>query len=381
MSLGLQVRLVLAVLMFLSLSLIGMVTILSFTMKPQFDTYQTYQLLYDPNLPWYNLSEAQILDYGVAKKDLTTFLENSDSKELGLIAETPLSSYMIYLKKTESGLQSKVALSGLNGWWSKNLKFLFLFSGSCILMGVLLFIAFTKVSLAPIASLRRATEDIIAGRFEIKTTYQAQDEVGRIFEALKRLCTELERKEEVLESISDMAFKDGLTGLSNFRAFKERVVEILLLTKRHNRTMGIALVDVDHFKKFNDTYGHQQGDEVLKLVGKTLFDTVRRSDFVARYGGEEFVIIMPETDEAGVEQASEKLRIAVENTKVPHLTNSNELLSVTISVGVVYIDGQNLPDDLNYQEYIELCDKNLYTAKKKGRNCTVASAFSIQEAA
>jgi diguanylate cyclase len=138
------------------------------------------------------------------------------------------------------------------------------------------------------------------------------------------------------------------------------------------------MLDVDKFKKFNDTYGHQQGDEVLKVVGATLEETARTSDFVARYGGEEFVLLFPETGKEGIMQACEKFRQAIEAMKVRNINKEGEFLSVTASFGGVCVrsnDVVTLEGDDFYKMYVEVCDQNLYKAKDKGRNCSVVSGM------
>jgi len=159
-----------------------------------------------------------------------------------------------------------------------------------------------------------------------------------------------------------LATTDGLTGLVVHRYFQLRLDEELARARRYKRTLSLLLSDIDHFKKFNDTYGHQQGDIVLKEVAKIFKSRIRTSDLAARYGGEEFAVIMPETDEKGALTLAERLRQAVEFHTVP---GPGKSLSVTVSIGISTF---NYEKNLTKEEFIEEADKALYQAKENGRN-------------
>ena len=133
--------------------------------------------------------------------------------------------------------------------------------------------------------------------------------------------------------------------------------------KRYSRALSVIMIDVDHFKKFNDTYGHPKGDEVLRGLAKILKSAVRTSDIVARYGGEEFVILLPETEEAKALILAERIRKDVELTNLT-IDKNEPPERVTISLGVSTVDEKVI----EYQELIEKADKALYQAKEKGRN-------------
>ena len=130
--------------------------------------------------------------------------------------------------------------------------------------------------------------------------------------------------------------------------------------RRHGRPLSICIVDIDLFKRINDTLGHLRGDKVLKLVAREISRRVRNEDFVARYGGEEFVIIMPETDQQSALAAAEKVRISI--AECPFNFN-NERFPVTASFGVA---GFQEGDDI--ESCFERADKALYKAKAEGRN-------------
>lgn len=175
-----------------------------------------------------------------------------------------------------------------------------------------------------------------------------------------------------------MATTDAMTGLRNFRSFTLQIADEMKISISEKESLGLVIVDVDKFKKFNDTYGHQQGDEVLKVVAATLKDSVRKADFCARYGGEEFVVILPKTNLEGIKNVCEKMRSNVEAAKVPDINKPGNSLSVTASFGAICITYDFLKENLDkdYKFFLEYADKNLYQAKEGGRNQSVASILT-----
>ena len=159
------------------------------------------------------------------------------------------------------------------------------------------------------------------------------------------------------QKLQSLAVTDGLTGLHNHRAFQDYLEEQFQTAMRNKQPLALILMDVDHFKQYNDTYGHQAGDEVLRQVAQILQANVREGDFVARYGGEEFVIVLPRTDLESAVAVAERLREAVQSAEW-------RLRPVTGSFGVACIR----PDMETRQELIEAADQALYQAKKNGRN-------------
>ncbi len=192
--------------------------------------------------------------------------------------------------------------------------------------------------------------------------------------------TESKEKAQVSEKlveVSDKAYRDDMTKLKNFRAFAENIVAELRRTKRYGNKFGLVILDVDHFKKFNDTYGHQQGDEVLRYVARALERSVRDSDFVARYGGEEFVAILPEVDIPSAQIVCERIRTNIAESKVPKLDEAGVFLSVNVSVGCVLISKDDLKtwEGGDFKIFVEAADKNLYKCKENGRNCVTLTEF------
>jgi diguanylate cyclase (GGDEF)-like protein len=173
------------------------------------------------------------------------------------------------------------------------------------------------------------------------------------------------RLDEANGELKRLSLVDGLTGIPNRRKLDESLEREWRRCKRGNLPFTLFMADVDYFKQFNDTYGHQAGDECLRAVAQALAGQVHRSgDLVARYGGEEFGVILPETDLGGAIILAESMRRAVEALAIPHM-NSSVSPVVTLSIGVASMraEGGTQPDAL-----LRAADQALYAAKRGGRN-------------
>lgn len=171
---------------------------------------------------------------------------------------------------------------------------------------------------------------------------------------------------ELNKILEEKSMKDALTDIANRRKFNEVFVYEWSRHQRNNTDLSIILFDIDHFKKFNDTYGHQHGDYCLKIVANAAQKCLNRTtDLVARYGGEEFIVILPETDLNGAIYVAEKIRKEIELLQIPH-TQLNNTSVVTISAGVASSQKDN--QLLMPLKLIEQADKALYKAKFSGRN-------------
>ena len=157
---------------------------------------------------------------------------------------------------------------------------------------------------------------------------------------------------------------DSLTGLKNRRYFDQRLYEEIAHSRRYRLPLSLLLIDVDHFKVVNDTYGHQIGDEVLKNLSKVILEMVRDSDIVARYGGEEIAIITPNTEKAEAILLAERLRNIVQKSTLASIDATQEVVQITISIGVSTLNLVVMDKDA----LVEEADKALYEAKKLGRN-------------
>lgn len=199
----------------------------------------------------------------------------------------------------------------------------------------------------------------------------AQDYITKPFdsgELIARVNTHVRLKElyDALEErnrqLAELANKDGLTNLYNHRCFQELLSKELSRAKRFNEFISLLFLDVDHFKRFNDTYGHQMGDVVLKSMAQLITDSVREMDIPARYGGEEFSVILPTADRDTAKEIGERIRKIVES-QVFKMDKTE--VHVTVSIGVA-----SFPDPTIEQprDLIEHADQALYAAKEGGRN-------------
>lgn len=161
-----------------------------------------------------------------------------------------------------------------------------------------------------------------------------------------------------------LSVTDGLTGLYNRRHFEYNLEREFLRVKRYPTDLSLAMIDIDHFKNINDTFGHQFGDHVLREISNLIFESFRKTDMIYRYGGEELVIILPETSAEGAIIPLERFRIKVEQHKFVY---NNQETNVTISIGI----GCNLKEMESQKELVEHADKALYKAKQNGRNKVV----------
>ncbi len=165
-------------------------------------------------------------------------------------------------------------------------------------------------------------------------------------------------------ALAELATHDGLTGLYNHRTFYALLADELARAQRFSRPLSLLMLDIDHFKRVNDTHGHLAGDAVLKALGKLLHREVRGIDRVCRYGGEEITVILPETDIDAAAHVAERLRAAVEAQ--PFDANS-EPIRLTVSIGVA-----SFPAHADSAEtLVAAADAALYAAKRGGRNLVV----------
>jgi diguanylate cyclase (GGDEF)-like protein len=192
--------------------------------------------------------------------------------------------------------------------------------------------------------------------------------LARAFDAMASQLSE--RELELIASnnrLTVMASIDMLSGLANRRGFQSRLDFEWMKAEQCYSRLSLMMIDVDHFKLFNDTYGHPEGDACLSRIGETLAGlAAATSGFAARYGGEEFCLLLPDTDTRRALEVGEMVRAAVQNLAIPHATSSH--LAVTVSVGVA---GVKPSEAVNPGDLLEAADASLYVAKRNGRN-TVA---------
>lgn len=179
------------------------------------------------------------------------------------------------------------------------------------------------------------------------------------------ILNDITKQKQLEEQLRSMAMKDGLTGISNRRSFDEALATEWRRMMRESGDLSIILIDIDFFKRYNDTYGHQEGDTCLKMVAAAIAGAVHRpGDLAARYGGEEFVVLLPNTTVIAAATLAEQIRKAVEALNIPH-SASDAAPCVTISLGVASI----VPNQAGTAEILlNMSDQGLYAAKSAGRN-------------
>ena len=184
------------------------------------------------------------------------------------------------------------------------------------------------------------------------------------FGGLVLICIVWRKLDLAYQELHRQSSLDALTGVPNRWYFAQRMVEEYQRGRREKSSLSIIMADIDHFKNYNDTYGHKAGDECLKQVAQAILRSMNRpADFCARYGGEEFVAILPNTPKAGALDVAERIRNSVENLKIHH-ADSPVSAFVTISLGVA----TRVPDDNHFETVLREADKALYQAKANGRN-------------
>ncbi len=184
------------------------------------------------------------------------------------------------------------------------------------------------------------------------------------------------RLEELTEKLAQLAREDHLTGLANRRTFDDMLGKEIERARRSQLPLALILADVDHFKSFNDRFGHPAGDDALCAVARAIEGVVRRpGDLVARFGGEEFTIILPNTNAEGAKLIAERARIAVSSLIFDHPDTGP--YGVTISLGVAMLRAVQTPAETKEAiaaDFVDAADKALYRAKAAGRDCTVTAA-------
>ncbi|MCG6153975.1 diguanylate cyclase DgcR [Leptospira bandrabouensis] len=183
--------------------------------------------------------------------------------------------------------------------------------------------------------------------------------LARIFSAL--------RMKSLHDQLRETAIRDVLTGLYNRRYMEERIEQEFQRCKRHKHSLSLAMIDIDFFKKVNDTYGHETGDIVLKRIAFELKTSLRKSDIISRFGGEEFVIVFPETGVNDATKVLDKIRESVSSIELK--SEAGENFKVSFSGGVA---GGDITEIDNPAELLRTADKLLYEAKSSGRNRIVS---------
>ncbi|GAB7080190.1 hypothetical protein JCM14635_18630 [Megalodesulfovibrio paquesii] len=222
---------------------------------------------------------------------------------------------------------------------------------------LILMLTFYGKVLRPIARLKAQAERLSAGELHTPCLWKGRDELAVLGQTLEKMRQELLAS---FQSIQELAVKDELTGLPNRRAFFAEASKAVELARRYELPLTVAIIDVDHFKRVNDTLGHAVGDQVLQEVARCIGQMTRQTDLFARIGGEEFAMCMPQTTEPDAAFVLERVRTAMAGHPFPHG------LQITTSIGVAGLQsGQTL------ELLLARADAALYQAKHAGRNRVV----------
>lgn len=232
--------------------------------------------------------------------------------------------------------------------------FIIPFSFFAVLLAIRLAHSFTK----PLQELARGATEVSKGNYAVKLSLERKDELGEVAQAFNTMAANLK---ENFDKVSDMANRDGLTGLYNSRFFREALARELERVKRTSRPFSLLLMDGDKFKRINDRYGHPTGDLVLQHISRVARSVLRGYDTLARYGGEEFIAMLPDATGSQALLLAERLRQAIEHK--PLVTENGTMIRLTISIGVAQARAP-----YEGKELITQADQALYRAKESGRN-------------
>jgi diguanylate cyclase (GGDEF)-like protein len=199
-----------------------------------------------------------------------------------------------------------------------------------------------------------------------------RDITGR-YEGAVVIVSEITERKLLEEKILKLASTDPLTGVCNRRSFLEEARAEFSRTRRYRHALSVLMIDIDHFKKINDNYGHQAGDAALKVFCETCLASLRENDIFGRLGGEEFAAILPETGEKKAFQVAERLRARISETAVSH---ENVSFTLHASIGIAGIE----EDDMKIDDLIRKADQAMYSAKRQGRNRVVSASRKYQPA-
>jgi diguanylate cyclase len=228
-------------------------------------------------------------------------------------------------------------------------------------------------NLSNVSQLLGSTKDGAAIRAIVEGLVHATKEVEETNKSLEaRLLAskiEITELQEHLETVRSESLTDPLTSLANRKSFDEAFAAAIETARSRNEPISLMLTDVDHFKKFNDTYGHLTGDQVLRLVAIAAKQNVKGQDIAARYGGEEFAIVLPDTVLRAAITVADQIRRAVMSKELMKRSTGEHLGRVTISIGVATLRPNDTPRSL-----IERADICLYAAKRNGRNRVISEA-------
>ena len=200
----------------------------------------------------------------------------------------------------------------------------------------------------------------------VRETKQVHGESKKLVSVLSQSQAEVAELRQHLESSASEALTDGLTEIANRRYFDKRLRADMQEAQLSGQALSLLLLDIDHFKRFNDTYGHSVGDQVLKVLARTLKDAVKGRDSPCRYGGEECAVILPGTCREDATTVAEQIRTTLAGRKLTSKVSGEDYGTITVSIGI-----SSFRSGEPSGAFVDRADKSLYRAKKIGRNCVV----------
>jgi diguanylate cyclase (GGDEF)-like protein len=243
-----------------------------------------------------------------------------------------------------------------------------------VLLGAL--VAAEKIIIQPIETMAAMAKRFGQGDWTARAAHgRLPSEFIPLARAFNAMAAQLSQRERELVATNDrltvMASIDMLSGLANRRGFQSRLDFEWMKAQQYGSELSLLMIDVDHFKLFNDTYGHPEGDACLSRLGETLSGIAAETmGFAGRYGGEEFCLLLPNTDSNHALEIGETVRAAVQNLAMPHITSLHQTVTVSVGVACARPNDTQRPGDL-----IEAADAALYAAKHRGRNAVVEHGF------
>ena len=326
------------------------------------------------------MSEAVIAPVVAAIKGESGWLEYETDKKVRLagysIVPSTKMKVIVQIPKAE-------AMHEVETIRQRSLLVLVLAASLAVAIGLLIAGALAK----PLAKIEEAVERLGQGELNVRINMHGQDEISQLASAFDSLAEQLARRDEELSRINEglerqveertrelqqaneelklVSQLDGLTGIANRRMFDEVLRREWLRGLRDGVPLALIMLDADFFKAYNDTYGHQAGDECLKFIAAEVKKMAKRSsDLAARYGGEEFVLILEECDLCGAAQIAENLRVAIEAARMPHQGSKiSEFVTVSLGAAALVPRAGLTPENL-----VEAADLAMYQAKQSGRN-------------
>ncbi len=239
------------------------------------------------------------------------------------------------------------------------LVFIYIIFGLGMTAAIIIIFLLLRSVLIPIRLLKQGADSFSKGNLAHRVPVVSRDEFGELAKEFNVMAETLEKDQAALE---ELAVHDGLTGLYNHREFQRRLQIEIERAKRYKHNLSLLMIDIDHFKNFNDAWGHQAGDRVLYALGTNMRREIRAVDYAARYGGEEFTIVLPEMAASAAIAAAERFRKSIAGNNIT--IGKGQTVNITVSIGVA-----TFPEDAKTKDkLIAAADKALYAAKAAGRN-------------